>query len=107
MLGRLGESSRSLGAHCVGCPMVQGTHPIRSILECLVAKVLLHASVNDAPLSLLDGYMNCWGFACLDGRKFSLGCAAKVLDARSDASYVGCPNTCIQHSRQLPIAIIN
>ena len=60
MLGRLGESSRSLGAHCVGCPMVQGTHPIRSILECLVAKVLMHASVNDAPLSLFDGCMIYW-----------------------------------------------
>ena len=32
---------------------VQGTQPISSILESFVAKVLMHASIFDAPLALL------------------------------------------------------
>ena len=50
-----GEPWIAKKARCVGYSLVQSTHPIISYFGCYMIRILMHASVLDAPLSLFDG----------------------------------------------------
>ena len=76
---------------------VQGTHPIRSISESFVAKVLMHASMFDAPLALLLYVGMFWAGMHDSGRVIEGSCTVSGLDAGTGASYVRHPVPCVLH----------